>query len=190
MTSAERCPRRRSSRGSTLLEVLVAVLILSIGLLGVAGLQAASLRYEQGGWARAAVAAGLSNLAERVRSNPDALPNAYLLQQTYAVQRAAMPLTEDTTSCVTAICAPADLATVQMTNWRAALDQSLPGSAAYVTGDRSTGYQVTVMWADKNVAVSAATCAATDAGVAQRTCCPTAAAAPAGVRCTNFMLVP
>ena len=58
--------RQRTQAGTTLLEVLVAMLVLSIGLLGIAGLSAASLRYSQGGWARASISSGLSDLADRV----------------------------------------------------------------------------------------------------------------------------
>ena len=53
--------RRHAEAGSTLIEALVAMLVLSIGLLGIAGLASASLRYSQGSWARAAVASGLSD---------------------------------------------------------------------------------------------------------------------------------
>ena len=73
---------RQAHTGSTLIEVLVAMLVLSIGLLGVAGLAAASLRYSQGGWARASVASGLSDLADRVRTNPGADVTAYVFDTT------------------------------------------------------------------------------------------------------------
>lgn len=42
--------RRRGRTGNTLIEALVAMLVLSIGLLGIAGLASAALRYSQGAW--------------------------------------------------------------------------------------------------------------------------------------------
>ena len=73
---------RCTHTGSSLIEALVAMLVLSIGLLGIAGLSAASLRYSQGGWARASISSGLSDLADRVRANPTATVNAYAFATT------------------------------------------------------------------------------------------------------------
>jgi type IV pilus assembly protein PilV len=190
---------RKAIKGATLLEVLIAILLLAIGLLGVSGLHAASLRFVQGGWARAAVAAGMSSLAESVRSNPDASTTAYLLTDTYDQQRKDIGTKTESTSCTTATCLPSELAAAQLNNWRIALDKSMPGAAGFVTGDRSLGYQVTVMWFDRSFTQKNSSgvevpvpnsCSGTEAGLAQRTCCPAAAATPAGTRCTSFTVVP
>lgn len=62
-------PRVRHQRGLSLLEVLVAIVILSLGLLGMAGLQAASLRTSQGSFYRAQAAQYADDMAERMRAN-------------------------------------------------------------------------------------------------------------------------
>lgn len=62
-------PRVRHQRGLSLLEVLVAIVILSLGLLGMAGLQAASLRASQGSLYRAQAAQYADDMAERMRAN-------------------------------------------------------------------------------------------------------------------------
>jgi type IV pilus assembly protein PilV len=62
-------PSVRHQRGLSLLEVLVAIVILSIGLLGMAGLQAASLRASQGSHYRAQAAQYADDMAERMRAN-------------------------------------------------------------------------------------------------------------------------
>jgi type IV pilus assembly protein PilV len=67
MTSS--APRIRHQRGLSLLEVLVAIVILSLGLLGMAGLQAASLRTSQGSFYRAQAAQYADDMAERMRAN-------------------------------------------------------------------------------------------------------------------------
>ncbi|MEG0822393.1 MAG: type IV pilus modification protein PilV [Burkholderiaceae bacterium] len=56
-------------RGLSLVEILVAVVILSIGLLGLAGLQANSMRASQGSLYRAQAATLVADLAERMRTN-------------------------------------------------------------------------------------------------------------------------
>lgn len=64
----------RSTRaaGFTLLEVLIALVIASIGLLGLAGLQAASLRANHGAYLRSQAAFIASDIADRMRVNLDA----------------------------------------------------------------------------------------------------------------------
>jgi type IV pilus assembly protein PilV len=62
-------PSIRRQRGLSLLEVLVAIVILSLGLLGMAGLQAASLRTSQGSFYRAQAAQFADDMAERMRAN-------------------------------------------------------------------------------------------------------------------------
>ncbi|MCX8114105.1 MAG: type IV pilus modification protein PilV [Burkholderiaceae bacterium] len=67
MTSFAPSVHRQS--GLSLLEVLVAIVILSLGLLGMAGLQAASLRTSQGSFYRAQAAQYADDMAERMRAN-------------------------------------------------------------------------------------------------------------------------
>lgn len=198
--------RRRSECGSTLIEALVAMLVLSIGLLGIAGLASASLRYSQGSWARAAVASSLSDLADRVRANPSASNTDYRFNTiSYATQRTALNggtvvITRD---CLAEACSPAQLATYHLADWRLSLNRSMPGAAAWISGERDTGYVATVMWYDKTFVTEdgvtpdeSPTCAVdgsgaiTNTGIAARVCCPAAAEVIDGVRCTNMSVIP
>lgn len=61
--------RARRQRGLSLVEVLVAIVILSVGLLGLAGLQATSLRASQASLYRSQAATLATDLAERMRTN-------------------------------------------------------------------------------------------------------------------------
>ncbi len=65
----------RRQGGFTLLEVLVAVLILAIGLLGLAGLQAASLRYNQDAHLRSQATLLAYDMSDRMRTNRAAALN-------------------------------------------------------------------------------------------------------------------
>ncbi len=58
-----------AQRGLSLIEVLVAVVIISLGLLGMAGLQASSLRGSQSAVYRAQAAQLAADMAERMRAN-------------------------------------------------------------------------------------------------------------------------
>lgn len=57
------------SKGFTLIEVLVAVLVLSIGLLGIAGLQTRSLQFNGDAYYRTQAQLLATDLAERMRAN-------------------------------------------------------------------------------------------------------------------------
>jgi type IV pilus assembly protein PilV len=61
--------RNRSSRGFTLLEVLVAILVLSIGLLGLAAMQAFSLKANQSANFRTQATALATMIVERMRAH-------------------------------------------------------------------------------------------------------------------------
>ncbi|MBN8443120.1 MAG: type IV pilus modification protein PilV [Thauera sp.] len=60
---------RRLQGGTSLLEVLIAVVILSIGLLGLAGLQVASLRVNQGAMQRSQATILAYDMLDRMRSD-------------------------------------------------------------------------------------------------------------------------
>ncbi len=185
-----------SSRGVALVEALVAILILSIGLLGMVGLQTAAVRFEQNGWIRAAVATSMSNWSDRMRANPGAGSAAYTYTQPYAAERtlvstnpASLAPTKD---CLTVICTPAELGAYDMAIWRSELNQRMPSAAPYVTGDWAGGYSVTIGWADRSWVddfgdlLESKQCTAAMTGVDARNCCPTAFNTPPGVRCVTF----
>lgn len=58
-------------RGFTLVEVLVALVILSVGLLGIAGLQLTGLRANQDAYLRSQANIIAQDVLERLRANPE-----------------------------------------------------------------------------------------------------------------------
>jgi type IV pilus assembly protein PilV len=68
----------KASRGITLVEVLVAVLILAIGLLGLAGLQTQSLNFNHSAYLRSQATTLAYDIIDRMRANRDvALTGSY-----------------------------------------------------------------------------------------------------------------
>ena len=78
----------RSSRGFSMVEVLVAIVILSIGVLGAVGMQAAGMRNSREVRSQALAGALARELAEKMRGNhtvaiqTTAAANPYLMDQT------------------------------------------------------------------------------------------------------------
>lgn len=70
----------RKETGATLIEVLVAMVVLAIGLLGLAGLQATSIQSNHSAYYRSQATLLAGDLADRMRANrTEALTDAYLI---------------------------------------------------------------------------------------------------------------
>jgi len=68
-----RVPCRNSSRGVGLLEVLVAMVVVSFGVLGLAGMQLTGMKHSAGGYTRSKAVLFADNMVARMRLNPDAV---------------------------------------------------------------------------------------------------------------------
>lgn len=88
--------------GFTLIEVLIAMLLLGVGLLGLAGLQANSLRNAQSAYNRSLATELAYDLADRMRAN-------ILGKATYVSGPAAQIASCNTTGCSSAQMAQNDL---------------------------------------------------------------------------------
>lgn len=69
-------PLYRKQFGFSLMEVLVSVVVLSIGLLGLGGLQMTSLKGSNNAHFRTVASLAATDLADRMRANPIAVANA------------------------------------------------------------------------------------------------------------------
>jgi type IV pilus assembly protein PilV len=115
-------PRRRPAGGFTLVEVLIALVILSIGMLGIAALYVESLRATRTALVRTEAVTLAADLADRIRANRDPA-NAY----TNGGQNA--------------------LAIAELTEWNTRLAAELPGGAGEVrfrAGTTTTPNQYTI----------------------------------------------
>ena len=193
-------------RGAGLIEALIAVLILSIGLLGMVGMQTASLKFEQTGWVRTALSSSISSFADRIRANASADETAYSFSSTYAAERAAIDASatylNPAKDCNTVKCTEVELAAYDLRVWRRDLNQQLPGAVGMVTptGTKNIDlrFAVTVAWFSKDnldgaTLRSPELCTAAMTGIAARNCCPStlgSASALAGVQCANLEVTP
>jgi type IV pilus assembly protein PilV len=128
--------RLRHQKGVSLLEVLIAVLVLSVGLLGIAGLQTANLRNTQSAHQRTVAVLLAASMAERIRANPTAaLTGVFVLAK----------------SCK-ALAAGGNIQSVEHANWMAEIQTSLGnvetscGEVSYDNANRT--YTVNVYWDD------------------------------------------
>lgn len=126
----------RRSRGFSLLEVLISMIILSFGLLGMVGLQAAALQANRQARIQATAGSLAHELAEMMRGNKDvglltAADNPYLGQYSPSDALPSSPsyclnVDASATPCSSAT----DIAKAQMTEWLTRVRAELPN--AYV----------------------------------------------------------
>jgi len=123
--------RRTYGRGFTLVEMLVALLALSIGLLGMAGLQLTGLRNNLSSSLRSQATYLCYDLLDRIRSNRLAVLD-------YEIAYADAPGAAD------------PVADLDLEDWRAALAATLPGGEGQVDidGPNNNVITVRVRWDD------------------------------------------
>ncbi len=112
MTPAPITPMyRHRESGISLIEVLVTLLLLGVGLLGIAGLQLIGVQNTYLGQQYTQAATLAQNMAELMRTNrPGLLDNAYAL-----AAGSAPP--DPATDCQSDTCTPAELAAWQLASW-------------------------------------------------------------------------
>ena len=127
---------RRAIGGFTLMEVLVTIVILSIGLLGVAGLQLNSLRGNQNAL-EASVATNLAmEGADRIRANLPGIrnPDTGIANRTYydLINAAGTD-----PGCITTStgCTVAEIAQTDAYEWITRIQQLLPGGEGVICRD-------------------------------------------------------
>lgn len=124
-------PRRRDG-GFSLVEVLVALLVLAIGLLGLAALQAQGLRFNHDAYVRTQATNLAYDIVDRMRVN-----NANVAAYTAGDPGAACdPLVAG--------------ATMDLNCWYRGLAASIPGGTGLITANATANfYDVTVRWVDR-----------------------------------------
>lgn len=111
-------------KGFSLIEALVAFLILSVGMLGIASLQTMSLKSGHTAALRTVAVMKVDEILESMRSNPTGLPN-------YAAGTADMGTDNgcSQTSVAAANCTPAQMALDELFRWKRSLIEALPNNA-------------------------------------------------------------
>ena len=146
-----------SQKGFSLIEALVAFLILSVGMLGIASLQTMSLKSGHTAAMRTVAVMKVDEILESMRSNP---APAVLLN--YAAGTGDMGIDSgcSETGVAAATCTPPQMAQDEIFRWKRSLIEALPNNAATtasvvitppVPPQTLTLVVVTVNWSERDL---------------------------------------
>jgi type IV pilus assembly protein PilV len=135
-------PAHRSA-GFTVIEILVTMMVVAIGVLGAAGLQAFATKISHHGSLRSqAVILGV-DLMERIEAN-----NPAAMAGSYAPATWPTAITKD---CISEYCQPSELATFDLVQFTQRLQAQLPSASisVAVSGADPVLYTVQINWRER-----------------------------------------
>lgn len=134
----------RKHHGFSLIEVLVALFVLSIGLLGLAALQATGLRFNHQSYQRTQATMLSYDIIDRIRANPVGL-NADTYDSVPSGPAGAYP------DCVAITCNPAAIAAYDIGTWKDALRAQLGSNADAQISTVGEVRTITITWKENDL---------------------------------------
>ncbi len=134
--------------GFTLVEVMVALVIFTISLLGLAGLQAAALRDNHLANQNTIATQLAEDMAERIRANPPGVTNG---------DYNAIFTQPGAQDCYGGSCSSTQIAQMDAHQWFAAIQNALPSGTGTVIANGSQ-FNITVMWDQERTGASGTNC--------------------------------
>ena len=138
--------KRNNQRGVTLVEAMIALLVISIGLLGIAALQitamnqnTSALNHSQAVWAA-------YNMSDRIRANITEFNNYGGIDTNNGYAQ----------DCMAGPCTNAQMLTADAADW-STMVQNLPGGRGIIAAN-ADGLLVTVMWDDEGTGATGTGC--------------------------------
>lgn len=128
----------KTQKGFTLIEVLVAMVVLALGLLGLAGMQATGLKNNQDAYNRGQATQLAYDLADRIRANATAIGTYTSIDPEDA---------DGNENCLGTGCTPAEMAENDLSEWYTDLTAVLPGSSGSIAVAGNV-YTITISWDD------------------------------------------
>ena len=132
-----------TNKGFTLVEVLIALVVLSVGMLGVAVLLLGGLQGSRHALIRTQAVNLASDMAERIRANRSA-------GTTYDTEFTTAPALVAACEQAASTCTPAQMASNDLKRWQDALAAGLPAGTGAVDVQPITAtvnqYTITVSW--------------------------------------------
>jgi type IV pilus assembly protein PilV len=138
-------------RGLSMFEILITILVVSIGLLGLAGLQFAGLRAANSAQEHTLASLLAQDIEERIRANTAAAETPNFAYNNVALDSTSSPGTVD---CLAAACSEMQMANFDIYQWyrfivpTAGNKPLLPNAAISITSNDGNVFQIAIQWGD------------------------------------------
>jgi type IV pilus assembly protein PilV len=146
-------PFMQKSGGFTLIEVMIAMVILAVGLLGLAGLQATGLRNNQSAYNRSQATQLAYDMSDRIRAN--LIQAREFASSVYDTTTPSTAAIKTACNAIAGTCSPEDMAENDLFEWNRNLTTTLPNGVGDIEVS-GTVYTIIVTWVDKRDAVNEA----------------------------------
>ncbi len=152
--------RAHRQSGFSMIEVLVALLVLAIGLLGLAMLQGQGLKFNTHAYTRTQATTLAYDILDRMRANPSGVGNGFYDVPSQSAAQAAIDAfaacKTGACDCTQSVCDSANLAKYDLGLWYEMQGTLLPQAAGNLSTVERSGTQVTVTirWHENGVVKS------------------------------------
>jgi type IV pilus assembly protein PilV len=138
--------RKNIQRGITLVEAMIALLVISVGLLGIASLQLTAMNQNTSSLHNSQAVWYAYNMSDRIRANIDEFDS-------YKNKDTASSSAQD---CMASSCTAAQMVDSDIAEWKTMVG-NLPGGRGMI-GSNTDGLLVSVMWDDNGTGATGTTC--------------------------------
>lgn len=133
---------KRYESGFTMVELMVAILVLAIGLLGLASLQVWGLTGNHNAYLRTQATMLAQDITERIRANSGA---DYLMEGASCKKYSG-----SSKSCISSSCSAQEMAQYDLTNWCSSIATKLPGGDSLITQAANPSiYNIEINWTEQ-----------------------------------------
>lgn len=136
----------KTTLGFGLIEVLIAMLVITIGILGMAGLQSKSLQHNQVAYLRSQAVILANDMMDRIRANGTlaASSNDYIVSNSEHTASSCAD-NQYPNTCESSSCSPSELATYDIQQWKFQMACQLPEAQGSIAIESTTSGRVYVI---------------------------------------------
>jgi len=145
------------SSGFTLLEVMVAMVIFSVGMLGLAGIQGIALQNNTTAYMRTIAMQQSYNMADLLRANTTFEGTVDSAFDGITTTIGSAPSTNCIADNQTTNCSTSELADFDIYHWKERLEDQLPSGRGTVTRTGNI-YEIIIMWDEDRTGVTGEGC--------------------------------
>jgi len=143
----------KKQKGIGMVEILVALLITAVGLIGITGMQAVSLKNNLSALNRSNALFLAGTMMDRIRTNPNADYETALTDEP--------PISPATCASATSNCSTAQIAGVHISHWKCMLggyqstslcstfNPLMPDALGSITRNDAGDYDIVIRWTDR-----------------------------------------